>query len=790
MDPDKLHQYLARLANKADSVNTFGQGFFEFLFPEESNIQQALVLFDKDKGILSYPFVKGIEDSPRAESLNSVNTPLRFLIAQEEALLVYSDTYLSLCHDAESVAIVPQIWSGIPILDSDRLYAVLLMVAENEADVNDVKAMHNQLKTIASDLSAYLETKIRMEFLEGSEQKFRRFVETSIDVTFQITRGGYIDYVSSNIEDLFGCNAEELIGKHFKVTTPMDQASKVIEALKSISAGKTIRNLGITQKVATGELVPMEVSASPIYRDGEVMGAQGTMRDISERHHAQQEIERLAFFPLVNPMPVVEVDLYGVPSYINPAGIQLLDRMNLDMAQVNQILPKHFKQDIRAALSDQTPIPSREISLDGLHLLWSGFFLTNQNLLHFYATDITNLKNTENELISAKESAIKNEQVKTLFLANMSHEIRTPLNSILGFTELIEAEVKGKMEHELQAYFEIIHVSGKRLWQTVHEILDISQIETGTFDLKIEQIDLGRILRELGASFRSQAAEKNLDLMVNIPTTEILIAADSYCTTQAISNLIDNAIKYTNDGYVKVHTVVHEDRVDVMIKDTGIGMSQEYQARMFNAFSQESTGYTKRFQGVGLGLALAQRYLEMINASIDLNSEQDNGSTFTVHFPIHSDIVGPVTVDRPKMDEEIWSESPAVELNDRITLLVVEDDPNSQKLAGFTLKKDFDLYFAESVTEAKQQLDAHHINLILLDLSLKGDEDGLDLARFVRKNEAWHQMPIIALTAHAFTSDRDRCLEAGCNDFMTKPFRRAELLEAINNIMTIEKTGN
>jgi PAS domain S-box-containing protein len=725
-------------------------------------------------------------ESPRTESIQSINTPLRQVILQERPLYLDSTNYLNACHDPDLITEIPEIWIGVPIFKDDLMYAVLIAKAFSKESAAALKGQFDLLQTIAPIFGVHFETKMRLEALEGSELKFRRFVETSIDITFQITRSGYIDYVSSNVNDLFGCKSNDLIGKHFKVTTPMDQVSKVVEALKSIGAGETIRNLGVTQKVASGDYIPMEVSASPIYRNGEIIGAQGTMRDISERQHAQQEIERLAFFPLVNPMPVVEVDLYGVPSYINPAGIQLLDRMNLDMAQVNQILPKRFKEDIRAALSNQTPIPSREVSLDGLHLLWSGFFLTNQNLLHFYGTDITSLKNTENELIAAKESAIKNEQVKTLFLANMSHEIRTPLNSILGFTELIEAEVKGEMEQELQAYFEIIHDSGKRLWQTVHEILDISQIETGTFDLKIEELDLGKILRDLGASFRSKAEEKNLDLVVNVPTNEILIRADSYCATQAISNLIDNAIKYTNDGYVQIKTAIHPDRIDVVIKDTGIGMSPEYQERMFNAFSQESTGYTKRFQGVGLGLALAQRYLEMIDGSIELTSTQDSGSTFVVHFAIPQSTGGQISEESAVEQESVTPENKTVERNDRITLLVVEDDPNSQKLAGFTLKKDFELFFAESVAEAKQQLEVHHIDLVLLDLSLKGDEDGLDLARFVRNDAAWHAMPIIALTAHAFTSDRDRCLEAGCNDFMTKPFRRKDLLETINDILIVD----
>lgn len=781
-DPAFLHQQLAELINTTSSLPVFAEKTFDLLLNGTSISSISLVLIDTKKDILSFPFTHGDHEIMRTRMLESVNSPLKSVIRKQTPLMVVKADYLAYCDDQSVIDHIPELWSGFPVFKDGHLFAILLFIANSEQKAEILEKLYPTLINFPQIYAPYLETKIRMDTLQGSEVKFRSLVETSIDITFQITRTGYIDYVSSNVESQFGCDPQALIGKHFKVTTPMDQVSKVVDALKNIMKGETIRNMGITQKIRSGELIPMEVSVSPIYRDGEIFGAQGTMRDISERYHAQQEIERLAFFPLANPMPVVEVDLNGVPSYINPAGIQLLDRMNLDMGQVSNILPSDFKSDIRAALSEKNQIPSREVSLEGLHLLWTAFFLQNQNLLHYYATDITNLKRTEIELISAKERAIKNEQVKTLFLANMSHEIRTPLNSILGFTELIEEEVKGKFDANLQAYFEIIHVSGKRLWQTVHQILDISQIETGTFELKVESVNLGAIIKDLGTSFRSIAEQKNINLMVNVPATNMQIISDEYCATQSISNLIDNAIKYTNTGYVKVNIEITDSCIKVIIKDTGIGMSKEYQEQIFKSFSQESTGYTKHFQGVGLGLALAHRYLSLIKSTIEVESEQEVGSTFTISFPLtqvnESADIKPVN---PIMDKEL--DASAHLQNEKMNVLVVEDDPNSQKLAGFTLKNDFTLFFAESVVEAKEQLIIHDIQLILLDLSLKGDEDGLDLARFVRSDPRWQLTPIVALTAHAFTSDRDRCIDAGCNDFMTKPFQRLELMETISKLI-------
>jgi len=781
-DASSLHSNFAELLNSTPTLSAFAEQALNLLLGSSSIDQMAMVIFDAHKGIITFPFATNLNESSKPQAFHDINSPLLATLQQGKPLQVSEDDYRGYCQDESLVDSVPKLWAGCPIRSADKSIGAILFSGDTDSSLNTIREIFPSLASFCEILAPYLSIKSQLENIMSSEEKYRRLAESSIDITFQITLNGFISYISSNVKTIFGIDPRLLIGKHFDSFTLKSQATKIVNALKMISEGKSVRNLPITQKDVSGTITPMEINGSPIYRDGEIIGAQGTVRDISERHQAQQEIERLSFFPMTNPMPVVEVDLKGVPSYINPAGIQLLDRMNLDMSQVAQILPSAFKDDISNALEEKTIIPSREVSLDGFYLLWSGFFLENQNLLHFYGTDITTLKNTETELIAAKKIAVKNEQVKTLFLANMSHEIRTPLNSILGFTELIEEEVKNTYDTELKSYFDIIRASGKRLWQTVHEILDISQIESGTFTLKIETIDLSHILKEISNNFEANAREKNLDLQIIIPDEELQIPADAYCATQAISNLVDNAIKYTNEGSVKVDTEITAESVKVRVQDTGIGMSKEYQDQMFNAFSQESTGYTKHFQGVGLGLALAHRYLKLIKGDLELVSEQEVGTTFLITFPVNSDSsifeIDPNT-NIIKPPHEIHESAP----DSKSSILIVEDDPNSRKLAELTLRKEFDLSFAESVFEAKEKLGSNKIDLILLDLSLRGDEDGLDLARFVRSKTIYNSMPIIALTAHAFTSDRDRCIEVGCNEFITKPFRRADLLDMINKLL-------
>lgn len=776
-----LHQQLAELLDSSISLADFSERAIALFTAGHKIEQMSLVIYEEEKGVLTFPFSRKMHEGQKPKAFRDINSPLKELLLLKNQLIVSAMEYLDYCQDKSIVSTVPKIWAGCPIMRDGKTFAAILLSAEKEENVRSITALFDDIQPFCNILSPYLHFKIEYDNTLISEGKFRKLAESSMDITYQVTLKGYISYVSPNIKSIFGVEPSRLIGMHFEQFTPPGQVNAIHQALSDVVKEKEVTNLRLTPMKPMDNTSQLEVTASPIYKQGKVIGAQGTVRDISERHQAQQEIERLSFFPMTNPMPVVEIDKEGSPSYINPAGIQLLDRMSLDMSQVSQILPPTFKEDIETAQTNNTNIPSREVSLDGHHLLWSAFFLENQNILHYYGTDIASQKNTELELIEAQQVAVQNEQVKTLFLANMSHEIRTPLNSILGFLELIEEEVKQKYDQDLRSYFDIIRASGKRLWHTVHEILDISQIETGTFPLKIVTVDLAHILTELKSAFSTNAEEKQLDLQVEIPNESIWIAADEYCTSQALSNILDNAIKYTNEGQVKVSFERVGKTVDVTIADTGIGMSKEYQDQMFNAFSQESTGYTKHFQGVGLGLALAYRYLNLIKSDIKLNSEQNVGTSFTISFPADTGAptfqADPTTIEMEQRVEPVIPDENVFK-----KVLVVEDDPNSQKLAELILKKEFELYFAESVYAAKKILDTNKIQLILLDLSLKGNEDGLDLARYVRNDSPYKLIPIIALTAHAFTTDREKCFEVGCNEFLTKPFRRTDLIDLIHKL--------
>jgi len=258
------------------------------------------------------------------------------------------------------------------------------------------------------------------------------------------------------------------------------------------------------------------------------------------------------------------------------------------------------------------------------------------NLLYFEGTaeDVTEQKTNEIELVSAKERAEKSDKLKSEFLAQMSHEIRTPINAMMNFAELLKEDIKSNNTEYIEEEFAGIKSSGKRIIRTIDLILNMSEIQTDTFEPIFKQINLySDVLKKIMREFKTLADSKNLELNINDPSEDSIVLADEYSVSQIFANLIDNAIKYTAKGKIDVYLKKNEKgECLVEVTDTGIGISQEFIPKLFNAFVQEHQGYTRRFEGNGLGLALVKKYCDINKASIEVESEKDKGTKFTVTF--------------------------------------------------------------------------------------------------------------------------------------------------------------
>ncbi len=242
------------------------------------------------------------------------------------------------------------------------------------------------------------------------------------------------------------------------------------------------------------------------------------------------------------------------------------------------------------------------------------------------ARDITERRKIMTELIAAKEKAEEANRLKTAFLSTMSHEIRTPLNAILGYTQILDAAYSNVINPEDKYFFEGINNASQRLLSTITQILDISRLEAGDFRLKIKPVSIAKVISDVIHVVKPLAGEKNLVIKTDINPPDIQITTDEYCLNGVILNLLSNSIKYSNQGSILITAEERDDKIFFSVLDEGIGMSEEYQKHLFETFSQEDTGLSRKFEGTGLGLAITKRYIDLLEGSIKIESKKDEGT--------------------------------------------------------------------------------------------------------------------------------------------------------------------
>jgi PAS domain S-box-containing protein len=247
------------------------------------------------------------------------------------------------------------------------------------------------------------------------------------------------------------------------------------------------------------------------------------------------------------------------------------------------------------------------------------------------ALAIESLKQKQ-EIIRARDEALEANRLRSGFLSIISHEIRTPLNSILGYTEVLKDLFYDPANPDLQKYFETIERGGKRLLNTINQLIEMSKLEAGLLKTNIQNLDLKKYIKDTVDMLKVLADEKNLELVVDLPESNLIVEADDYCLHGILENLISNAIKYSNQGKILIKASDKKDFIEMMVKDEGIGIAEEYLKHLFKPFSQEDVSYKRKFEGTGLGLAITKGYVELIGGEIKVESKKGVGSTFTVKF--------------------------------------------------------------------------------------------------------------------------------------------------------------
>lgn len=379
-------------------------------------------------------------------------------------------------------------------------------------------------------------------------------------------------------------------------------------------------------------------------------------------------------------------------------------------------------------------------------------------------------------LTIAKEAAETANRAKSSFLANMSHELRTPMNAIIGLTNILNRRID---DPDHKSKIGKIDVAAKQLLNLLNGILDLSKIEAERLTLEHKAFQLGGIFKMLGGIFGEQAAAKglSLELKLNSRLAEIPVLGDQLRLKEIFINLVGNAIKFTQHGEVSVLATIDSETENklvarVEVKDTGIGITPQILPKLFHPFEQGDGSTTRKYGGTGLGLAITKCLVEMMGGTISASSQPGNGTTmvFTICFDklAHSsDMPGMISGDH---DDELLSiKRPQEAAFHHARVLLVEDEPvNREVVEELLTDEGVTVFVAEDGKVALNLAQAGVYDLVLMDMNMP-QLDGPDATSAIRKLPGWGEIPIIALTANAFVDDRQRCLDAGMDDFLTKP---------------------
>ena len=624
---------------------------------------------------------------------------------------------------------------------------------------------------------------------------FSAIVNSSLDAIISLSADATISSWNPAAERLFGYTAEEAIGRPIGMLWPPDKVPEGRSILDEMKQGRTVNQCETSRRRKDGSLVAVSITLSPINdSQGQIVGASAIVRDITERKLVETRLrESEEHYRCL----VENIDL----------GILLVDKQHriVAMNRANAKLVGRTPQECIGQECFRVFEKRDEVCphCPGVHAMRTGrpveaestgtrddgttFTVRLQAFPVFgpdgkpdkfieVVEDITNQKNIERELRQAKQSAEAANLAKSEFLANMSHEIRTPMTAILGYADIL---LDTATDRDAIEAAQIIQRNGTHLLDIINDILDLSKIEAGKEQIDLQIYSLRRIVSDVISTMQVRADAKGLQLSVEyeggVPET---IQTDAARLRQILVNLVGNAIKFTEVGGVRIAVRVDGDcegdqRLTLDVIDTGIGMTQDQIDRLFSPFAQADASTSRRFGGTGLGLAISKRLSQMLGGDISVTSILGVGSTFSVTVAIGKNELAGNADLRSTFGTKGIREGNRRKLDCRI--LLAEDGPDNQRLIAFLLRKaGADVTLAENGQIAVDLVLAadranEGFDVVLMDIQMPV-MDGYEATRTLRN--AGYTGPIIALTAHAMTEDRQRCIDAGCDDYMSKPINR------------------
>lgn len=390
-----------------------------------------------------------------------------------------------------------------------------------------------------------------------------------------------------------------------------------------------------------------------------------------------------------------------------------------------------------------------------------------ETFIVLYHEDQTEMLLTEEEVKKARDASNESDRLKNTFLNVLSHELRTPLNIILGYSSLIKENLADKLSPEDQIYLENLYSGSERLFKSITQMLEFAQIEAGNYHLNIETIDLISLIQESLPEHQKVAKEKNIEIKTNYSHKRVYVDADAQCVQNAINSLLSNAVKFTHHGFIEVEVSILEDKELALckVKDSGIGISTKYLDHLYHPFSQEDLNVGRNYEGNGLGLALAKRYIEKLGGSLLVDSIKGVGSTFTFTLPLsHSKMLSVLS------GEEEVSRSNKI--------LMIDNSGETYELVRAFLKSSYEV-ISTSIREFKlESIQDGSFSHFVFDVDKNYWQQGILICKDIKRHDPYKR-PIIIISSEYIEDKIKEFYNAGASKFLVKPFGKSELTKVI-----------
>lgn len=625
--------------------------------------------------------------------------------------------------------------------------------------------------------------------LRESENKYRSLSETSMDIILTYDLQGIITYVNPVIKPSFGYSPEEVIGKSFSNFLVPEYLDIALSNFRRGKSGHFISLYELEIFHKNGRKVPAEINPTSLHDDnGNVIGRLTVIRNITSRKKTEREllIRDKALNAAAN--VVIITDANSIIEWVNQAftkltgyskvesigksASDLIDSGKQDIKFRKKLYEtlltgKPWKGEIIDKRKDGTLYPVEEIISP----------VTNENgkVEHLIGimTDISERKAAERELHAAKDAAEEANRLKSAFLANMNHEIRTPMNAIMGFSELMLEATPEEKEN----YAKIVNNSAGQLLNLIDDIIYLSRLQSEKLPVKKTLFYPAEVVREVFNMFDLPEIKKDLDMKLEIPDNieKITLHADINKVKQVLTNFVSNALKYTPEGYVKIGFEIQDKLITFFVEDSGIGVPKEEQQKIFDAFYRGTKAVNSAIRGTGLGLNIAKELVKLMNSTIGVRSLPGKGSKFFFSLPTKTGkIVSVKETPFHDISKKRWKD---------LNILIAEDDDTNFLYLEVILKdlvKNIDR--ANDGKQALEMTQKYHYNIILMDLKMPV-MNGFEATSKIKKRQP--QIPVIATTAYATQEEKDLALKAGCDNYLKKPIKKADIIALIDKYISI-----